>query len=320
MISHPTAFILGAGASIPYGFISGEGLHRDARVMGIQNLRSKTRSAELEPQLQELHKALQQTHDSSLDALLELRPDIARCGKRLMASILLELEWHSPQRFPEPNADWITFLFEKLVADASSLEQFAQNLVYFITYNYDRLLEHRLAGALEAHYGRPLNECVEAMRRIHIVHLHGDLGLLPEFADVESAVVVPYGPSLNDPDPQLFTTCVNKAADRIMIVHEAQPETYEFQKARQILRGVERTVMLGFGYGATNLSRLKPEVWNAAAAIWGTVFGMSTSRIEHIVRPPIEVGGRRLRSGLPHQGAREFLDNHHEIFSDADHV
>jgi len=72
-----------------------------ARGFDVANLKDKAH-ARAPADVEELHAALQRTHDSSLDTLLELRSDIAPIGKRLIASLILELEFHStfPQRSP----------------------------------------------------------------------------------------------------------------------------------------------------------------------------------------------------------------------------
>src|SRR5580698_9154218 len=102
MLSKTTAVILGAGASIPYGFPSGAELLRIARGFDLRNIQAKVHHAGLDRDATKLHEALQRTHDASLDTLLELRADITTIGKRLIASLLLEFEHNSPSRYPEP--------------------------------------------------------------------------------------------------------------------------------------------------------------------------------------------------------------------------
>jgi len=153
VIRRSTVFILGAGTSKPYGFSTGEQLLREGRRLDQNNLFRKLHAPASNDAARALHTSLQRTHDSSLDALLELRPDITPIGKRLIASLMLELEFHAkdPGRYPEPQDDWLTLFFDELAADTADLEGFALNPVTLITYNYDRLLELRLLGALAAH-------------------------------------------------------------------------------------------------------------------------------------------------------------------------
>jgi hypothetical protein len=309
MIQRPTAFIFGAGASIPYGFPSGEGLLNMARVFDSMNLRSKVCAPAMEDQTENLRLALNRTHDSSLDLLLELRPDITEIGKRLIASLLLELEFHSPHRFPTPDADWLTLFFGELVAETTCLEDFAKNPVSLITYNYDRLLEYRLTGALMAHYGRPEADCIATLAKISIIHLHGDLGQLPGFSSGET---VPFGPS--PADGAAFPRYIDHASKRIVIVHEARGETPEFDRARKILQSVSQIVMVGFGYGAKNLSRLEIGRWRNAKNVMGTTYGLTAIQTYYSIARPFQAASINVQQADPRFGAREFFANNLGIF------
>jgi hypothetical protein len=310
MLRKTTAVILGAGASIPYGFPSGAELLRMARGFDLRNLQSKLRDVQLEGDTEKLLAALKRTHDPSLDTLLELRPDITTVGKRLIAALLLEFEFNSSFRFPEPKDDWLTLFFSELAANTKSLQDFVQNPLNFITFNYDRLLEHRLVGALSAHYGRPDSECIAALSKIPIVHVHGYLGPMPGFDG--TSPTVPFGPPPSN--ASRFGELVPLAAEKIIIVHEAQANNPEYERARRLLQAVDQVVMLGFGYDATNLSRLELHRWKPNIPVWGTAYGLSESRIVHDVRSPFESAKIRVQRGDPSHGAREFLDNHLQIF------
>ncbi len=296
---------------MPYGFVSGEGLLREVRNLDAPNLAMKLCIPKLNDAGLALREALRRTHDASFDALLELRPDITEIGKRLTASILLQLEFHSQfaGRYPQPKDDWITRLFGELTADTQSLEQFAENKIIFVTYNYDRLLEHRLVGALSVHYGRSDEDCIRALRNIPILHLHGDLGALPGF---DAKDTVPYGPSIENQGE--FTVHLEKAARRISVVHEAKDETEVFDRARKALQSVEQIVMLGFGYGARNLARLDIKRWSNAKAVWGTAFGFTPSQINYQVMQPFHNFGIMVQVAPPSFGTREFFDNNLQIF------
>jgi hypothetical protein len=304
MIHHPTAFILGAGTSVPYGFPAGEELLRMARGFDLANLKDKAH-ARAPADVAGLYAALQRTHDSSLDTLLELRSDIAPIGKRLIAALILELEFNStfPQRYPAPKDDWLTMFFGELTSDTKCLEDFAKNPIVLITYNYDRLLEYRLSRALAAHYGRSDADCIATLGKIPLIHLHGDLGPLPGFA---AAVAVPFGPSPAQRDD--FAHGIERASERIVIVHE----TEDFDHARKLLQSVKQVVMLGFGYGASNLSRLDIKRW--PKAVYGTQFGLTPSQINYAVTRPFSAAGITVSTTIPAHGTREFLDNSLAIF------
>lgn len=91
MITKPTVMILGAGASMPYGFPSGEGLFNQACRMPLAVLADTIWPAarHFAPPL---HLAVRESLDQSLDAMLELRADLVEAGKAFMARSLLLTE------------------------------------------------------------------------------------------------------------------------------------------------------------------------------------------------------------------------------------
>ncbi|HEX4240945.1 MAG TPA: hypothetical protein VHZ53_06005 [Steroidobacteraceae bacterium] len=310
MINRCTAFVLGAGTSIPYRFPSGEGLLKQARVLSIPDILKKIQRPELEGPARELEGALKKTHDSSLDALLELRPDLAEVGKRLLAALLLEHENSSITHFPEPEEDWLTVFFGELVRNTSSIRDFAKNPISFITYNYDRALKHRILGALSAHYGISELECATAIAAIPFLHLHGDLGELPSSG---SKTPVPFGPSPTDAGQ--FARYLDIATARIVIVHEAKPETEAFVRARDILGSSEQAVMLGFGFGESNLSRLDVAKWKATT-VWGTAFGLTGSQRHYLIDIPFDKAKKQRSFASSTVGTRAYLLNSLYIFRD----
>jgi hypothetical protein len=100
----------------------------------------------------------------------------------------------------------------------------------------------------------------------------------------------------------------------VFIVHEARPETDEFDRARKAFQGVDQVVMLGFGYGATNLSRLDLHRWKRGVSVFGTAYGLTRSRITHDVESPFQKAGINVALGEHTHGTREFLENRLEIF------
>ncbi len=282
----------------------------DARRFNVPTMQQKLHMPELNDAAKALIEALQRTNDASLDTLLELRPDITEVGKRLIAALVLEYEFNSPARYPSPKDDWITTVFGELTRGTTCLEDFGprNNPIVFITYNYDRLLEYRLSGALASHYGRPMAECIATLKQIPIVHLHGDPGALPGF-DLDKDTV-PFGPRPGA--TEAFAKLADRAAQRIVIVHEAKEETGAFEQARHLLQSTEQIVMLGFGYGEKNLARLQPRRWRGH--FMGTVFGLNRSQIEYAVRKPFRAAGHEVAIGEPTEGTREFLDNRLQIF------
>ena len=63
---------------------------------------------------------------------------------------------------------------------AGTFDELRQNQVSFVTFNYDRTVEHFFFSAIINSHGRPGKEVRALMEKhIPIVHLHGRLGYLP---------------------------------------------------------------------------------------------------------------------------------------------
>lgn len=72
--------------------------------------------------------------------------------------------------------DWYEYLSVKL---NSSFEEFGENQLSIITFNYDRSLENYLLNSLMNLHGKALDECASALEKILIVHVYGQLGARP---------------------------------------------------------------------------------------------------------------------------------------------
>ena len=94
MIKKRTVFVLGAGANVPYGFSTGEGLLVKARELTVDSMAEKTSGQLQRRQLIPLANALTDNFLPSIDALLERREDLRPAGKKLMLSLLLDHHWN----------------------------------------------------------------------------------------------------------------------------------------------------------------------------------------------------------------------------------
>src|SRR5207244_3710863 len=92
----------------------------------------------------------------------------------------------------------------------TSFESLGSNPVSFITFNYDRSVEHFLYTSILKTYNKGEESTAQQVRRISVVHLHGRLGRLPWEADTATR------PYRGDQTPQT----VQIASDGIKIIHE----------------------------------------------------------------------------------------------------
>jgi hypothetical protein len=182
---------------------------------------------------------------NSIDAFLENRPEYLHIGKAAMAVILTRYEMSDVLwRFAENN--WIRYLFDKM--RAPKLEAFGENKVAFVTFNFDRSLQHFLFNSLRSTFGGEVAACAKVVGNIPIIHLHGRLGWLP-WQNERSRN---YEPTIS---PQILRMCI----ENIKLIHEELDDgrSKEFSEAKRLIHGADRIYFLGFGFGQLNIDRLQ---------------------------------------------------------------
>jgi len=142
------------------------------------------------------------------------------------------------------------YLFNKLNA---SLNDFKQNRVGFISFNYDRSLEHFLFTSLQNTYNKSNDECAALLGQIPIIHVHGSLGKL-QWQDSKG---IPYGTLETYTLLNVFnSTMALLASKQIKVIAEDQSTSEEFKLAFKLLSEAERIYFLGFAYHPTSMERL----------------------------------------------------------------
>jgi hypothetical protein len=300
MISTSTVFVLGAGASVPYGFDTGQDLLERARALSVDKI------AELIAPLprygaQPLQDALVHTGDLSIDAMLETRGNIQAPGKALIARLLLEQERVALINRHTSARGWYRTLFSAM--DAPSPEQALAQKVRFVTFNYDRSLEFCLAHAWRVKFNPDQLVDPAGLRRLFI-HVHGQLGFLPEVGGEGQAIH--YGGAAGG----ITESDVNGASHAIKIVSEPNPNEPQFVEARNAIGEADRIVFLGFGFSPRNLERLQlSSHMKPGAAIYACATGFTENRMIMYIRRPLESWVGRV-IGREQDDAYEFLRQH----------
>jgi hypothetical protein len=274
MIATPTVFVLGAGASMPYGFPSGRQLasricqnpfplpHAD---LGIDPAEYDAFTADL-----------RMSRQPSVDAFLEHRPKFQDLGKKAIGAFLIRDEEEGRLiQPPDPEKDWYAYILDRMTRD-TPFADLHHNKVSFITFNYDRSLEHFLLRATMARYGKTIDEVARALRNIRIVHIHGRLGYLAWHEGANAGNTRAY-------DTTLTADTIRIAAENIKIVSEYMNEGQQFGDAWELWPQAVRIVILGFGYLHVNMRRLKlPLDSKTVNVIIGTCYGLTGAESGHL--------------------------------------
>ncbi|KAB1064723.1 hypothetical protein [Salibacter halophilus] len=274
MIQEKTVFVLGAGASKPFGFPLGSELVDliyssleykpllKKELIGSSLMKGapyketpvEDDSKSANPLFQMLldlghtkNEILSFRNDlvvsqlNSVDAFLEHRVEYIPIGKAAIAYNLLQFE---SSQYLYDNPDWYKYLRNIM---NSTYDSFADNQISFITFNYDRSLEYYLINSLRATYGKSIVESYELLKTTPIIHLHGKLGPLPwETQDMD----IPFGYQPKNHGELKYV------ADSIKIIHEDIDSDKEFTSAKKLLSKANKIYILGFGFSPTNILRL----------------------------------------------------------------
>jgi len=287
-------FVLGAGASVPYGFPVGSKL-RD-QVVALKG-NEKLKSLGLDHgEVAEFCHDLARSGAESVDQFLERRSGSLQVGKALIALALSQYENEEALSGAQSEGGrWYHYLFNRLAA-GQTLDRLPQlSHISFVTFNYDRSLEHWLLAAVESGFGCDREAARKALKGLRVLHLHGTIGGSP----LTDHLARPYGPVTTRED---LEHCVAS----LRVVHENMPTSGEWGDAKKLLGSSSEVVFLGFGFNKQNLDRLELEqhcynrsVSMGMAGTWfrehgypdraqilGTCHGMSAGEVNlQIIRP-----------------------------------
>lgn len=251
MIIKPTVFVLGAGASYNFGYPLGKKLKEiisknfdpDNSENAIELFKGLGFS---EDELLSFRNQLRLSAAPSIDTFLEPRGEDERyLGKLAIAYALIPCE--KTDTLFDDNYWYITLL-NKL---KPTFNDFEKNKIAFITFNYDRSLEHFLMTALQNQFNKSEQEVAEKLRKIPIVHLYGKLGMLPW----ETIKPEEYSREYN---PKISPHLLRKSSKSLKIIYDkVELDNAEFKQARQLLSAARKIYFLGFGYHSDNLERLR---------------------------------------------------------------
>ena len=271
MIRQDTVFNLGAGSSMPFKFPSGGKLIKNIH----RNLGSGSRKKNFyelgfdDKIIDSFRLALLSSNLPSIDEFLRFRKEFLSIGKVAITQELIQHELE--ENLISFNESWLRHFFNYLVQD-SGFSSFLYNKISFITFNYDRSLEHFLFTSLKNTYGEDDNRISIILKKTPIIHIHGKLGDLPW---QNKNLSRPYNPTLGKYSNLL------EVAQNLRIIFESKSDMNELDLIFNMLQKAKRIYFLGFGYHKQNLELLRiKELKNNT--IGGTTFGLTRKEIADV--------------------------------------
>lgn len=283
MIYTKTLFILGAGASRPFGYPTGSELRTDIfKNRQNQAIINALNREEMDPNFfsnlqTDFLNNFMQSSVYSIDSFLEHRTEFMEIGKMNIASNLIIHEHDSMLRRTENN--WYMYLFDRIKL---SFEQLNKNNISFITFNYDRSLEQFFFEAIRYRFGEKPATCAEMLKNIPIVHLYGQLDLLPwQGSDGQE-----YSPN------KKLTSRLRASAQNIKLISDERDvkKSEEFQKAYDLIGRADLIIFLGFGFDETNLERLNISLMKGKRVI-STGLGLEPTKSAWVKSHFVDKGG-----------------------------
>jgi len=227
--------------------------------------------------------------EESIDSWLSLpeNEEYREIGKASLALLLLDCESIIPKR----SDDSLYSILYRNHLKTKKIEDFSDynKNISFITFNYDRTLEHYLFTVLSAKHPSLIEKVMEELNKLKILHVYNSFGNLPWQAEVDT---IPYF-SLWDHtlkrdrpdkfDPFAISGDVRKASENIELMF-GDELTPQFEEARKILKSSDKIIFMGFGYWDDNLKKLGFDYdtpWRGKM-IRGTAYNVPDARIRQI--------------------------------------
>jgi hypothetical protein len=298
MTEKRTVFILGAGASCPYGFPTARDLRRqilsgfEDRYLNYlggagEQIGAERRAAGY-PSLRDAKRFLEcfdLSGTESVDLFLSRNPQFEEVGKMVICLSILHAEKDSSLReeVKEREQDWYFYLYNRLTRQATRKDDyrlFGESPVAFVTFNYDRSLEHFLfESLLHSFEGIDEKKAKEQLDKIPIIHVYGRPAPLPWVQD-DNQNTLPYGRDIDN----FASTNLRAIVANIRVVHKERANP-QLEKAREEISRAQRIFFLGFAYAQENLQALTfPGVLDRGHRIYGTATGWTSKEIQGIRR------------------------------------
>jgi hypothetical protein len=191
--------------------------------------------------------ALLNSNKDSIDSFLLERKEFYEIGKFAIANCILKCE--NPNEYQFVPQNWLKYLWNKI---ATSQNDFTRSNTKFISFNYDRLIEHFFYISLKHSFNLSDSEINKLITNRLVIHLHGVVGYLP-WQDSEQGFDYYYS-------GQEFASQydrVSKASKSIKIVYEKFKSEEVFGEAWEHINSASNIYFLGFGFHSVNLSRLR---------------------------------------------------------------
>jgi len=243
---------------------------------------------ELMEEASEFIDKFRKSRNMSIDRWLSFNPHYKEIGKLAIANSIVKHENHDRLRFEgkDKSPDWFTFLFNEMIGGSPRPEHFMMQKGIFITFNYDRVLEHLFYESFKNTFSDLPNHEVDRILSsfgASIIHVYGTIDEPPWKKGGST-----YGKDYN-------LSYLNKARTGIRIINERTNdhgiEAIPWRHQRDLIFAAVNTIFfLGFGYDSDNMRMLEiPNYPEKGPAIYGTAHGLLPEEIYQVSHKELSV-------------------------------
>ena len=296
MIKNNTVFIIGAGATKPYGYPTG----LELRKYLCQDYKSisydikNTDSSILQEKINYFSDSFYNSLIPSIDQYLSLCKDdnvIQEIGKIGILYYILrseKLSSYAEGMVDYETHDWLTYLYRRMVSEfktSSDYINFKDNNVSFIIFNYDRMVEFVLSNSFYYSFNTDrvknfdlLGDEFYKLFPFKFVHVYGKIASLQYEKPLDSNYY-----DFKKIDNNDFAV-LTRLKDNIRTIYDDDRVVKEDIKiAKGIIKKADRIFILGFGYANENLSILDlPNLLNSNQRVYGTAYNLTESEIRDV--------------------------------------
>lgn len=260
MITKKTTLVLGAGASKPYGFPTGQELREKIINEGAKRFRGLNSESMNPEYYYTLGKTFAEKFDksgvTSIDKFLNMQTqEYINIGKILIMAFIRDYEKHSKfnEHIRENSEDWYRVFWNKILEGVGKFEDLSFENIDIITFNYDRSLEHYLFQSIRNLFPESdiNNEQIKKlMKTLRVNHVFGRVENMKW--DVggnfnEESV-------LNHYNNQWFDyNLLLKKINEINIINEVEKDTQQYKR---IIENSKVVYFIGFGFLEENMKLL----------------------------------------------------------------
>ena len=298
MIDTETVFILGSGASQPYGLPTDADLLTLINDRFISDYRSMPYTSDLPHRLIEFEKAKRTEHaekfinrlrdvvgTTTIDEFISLNSKYEDIGKKAIQHYLLEAEIdYFDNRRTEYTSDWFEIVLRETFKECKEQRDPSLcdlNNVHFLTFNYDRIIEHlfikQFISLFQDLMDVDINKKQIEFFIYKVIHLYGSLGYLPPKAESDNPKFVEFGETIWSFER------LTKTLDNIRLIKDG---FINYDRIKKKLYCAKRIFFLGIGFIEKNIKMLQLKNnlnFNNPPQIYGTVYGKKEKEINKII-------------------------------------